>query len=294
MSETKRGSFFRRNGSGAGNFTLIELLVVIAIIAILAAMLLPALQAARQRAQTTKCMNNKRQCLQSAAFYSQDKQGLLPLYEAVSCYKQDCIGKQYSSHTSHRTWADALVYNRYATLDANLFQCTMLDDRHSAEQRKNEVGYFAYIFGATMGDTATADASFRQYCNPKLIVRCPGPGSRDAKFLNTKRVRAPSQLLYIGDTARNFNDATMVGFSQYYPLQAWGSSHLSLRHAGRLSVGFVDGGVRAPDIDELLGYGVNNPDYNSAAGSRGKVQIYEDDTNTTALQLTLPANFGKE
>ena len=59
-------------------FTLIELLVVIAIIAILAAILLPALQSARARAQGSSCVSNLNNLGKTSGMYLDDNRNLFP------------------------------------------------------------------------------------------------------------------------------------------------------------------------------------------------------------------------
>ena len=73
LTKTKTGDRRARRG-----FTLIELLVVIAIIAVLAAMLLPALAAAKRKAQQGTCLNNLKQMAMTDFMYTQDNGQSIP------------------------------------------------------------------------------------------------------------------------------------------------------------------------------------------------------------------------
>ena len=77
-------SHYNANGLSRRGFTLIELLVVVAIISILAAMLLPALQQAREKARQIKCMSNLKQIGIAMMFYIQEQDGYLPFTESGS------------------------------------------------------------------------------------------------------------------------------------------------------------------------------------------------------------------
>jgi prepilin-type N-terminal cleavage/methylation domain-containing protein/prepilin-type processing-associated H-X9-DG protein len=211
-------------------FTLVELLVVIAIIAILASMLLPALNTARDKAKSIKCMSNMKQSVKTLLMYTYDYDAMMPF----SYVETGTSGRWYN------------YYDCWEKLQ-NTLKCP-------AQEPAWEIGYSynvhcGYYPDATRASSGVPDAYI--YSGLKL-TKVKNPSSKIAmvdsavrywtlRIINGKGVGYSAGNLYL------------YGVLKYYPpnytqeqcdaivLRNFGLPQLDSHHGGTLNTNFLDG-----------------------------------------------------
>jgi prepilin-type N-terminal cleavage/methylation domain-containing protein/prepilin-type processing-associated H-X9-DG protein len=104
-------------------FTLVELLVVIAIIGVLVALLLPAVQAARESARRTSCTNNMKQLGLALLNYESSKRvlpaGQLAPYEDAQAYLH---GRCFSVQTQILPFVEQAAFHRSFDFSKDVYE----------------------------------------------------------------------------------------------------------------------------------------------------------------------------
>lgn len=192
-------------------FSLIELLIVIAIIAILAAMLLPALNKARESARKSQCLANLKQLGFAAISYSGDNNDfILPAREGLSGDTSTKFWYKQGRDVTKGFISPYLSMPEYASSRGGVFSCPS-DPITSFATGLGTWQCYAPVYGVSYSRNSTADTWTTKYWK-MTQVRYP---SRTPIFLEASNHNGTNALTYSSNWearhALSINIATLDG-----------------------------------------------------------------------------------
>lgn len=214
-------------------FTLIELLVVIAIIAALAALLLPALQRARESSRRAYCSNNLRQLYLANTLYANDH----GRYVAASPNIVTANLQRWHGNRSNESmpFDGRGPLTAYLGEDGQIRRCPSFTvDENQPESFEAGCGGYGYN-AAQVGSTFSIDSD----------------GAFDLQGMQPGTILNPSQTVMFSDTAYGqprINPVYLIEYSftrpyLYHPDGTPVTPSIHFRHGGHANVVWCDGHV---------------------------------------------------
>ena len=227
-----------------GSFTLIELLVVIAIIAILAGMLLPALNAAREKARSVTCVNHLKTLNQYNMFYADSYDDYLVMAKdedkKIMCseYGNPHEWQYLLAETSGRL---KLTRTESAFTSGELHSSLKEFFCPSAKGSSTALSIFAsynlsnYVYNGAFG-------------YKDLVVNDSDGNNLEAfKPVKIGSINNPSSTFTIADgTTNTTGTPSFFAYSRNNSLNSIGA-----RHGKKASIGWVDGHVTQMNPDDI-------------------------------------------